>query len=147
MFCVEYLVDLNAAHAAARVGYTKKSAVYAGYKLLKVPEVKAEIAKLMEERKVRTLVTSDYVILGLKEVAERCLQAKPKMEFDKEEKVYVQQRDENSGELLYEFDSSGANRALELLGKHLDVFKDGSQIKDLLGGITVNVIKNYDKTK
>jgi len=147
MFCVEYLVDLNATQAAIRAGYTKTSAVFAACKLMKVPEIKAEISKLMEERKGRTLVTSDYVILGLKEVAERCLQAKPKLEFDKEEKVYVQQRDENSGELLYEFDSSGANRALELLGKHLDVFKDGSQIKDLLGGITVNVIKNYDKTK
>ena len=45
------------------------------------------------------------------------------MEFDRDEKALVHKFDDE-GNMVYEFDSAGANRALELLGKHLKLFTD-----------------------
>jgi hypothetical protein len=46
------------------------------------------------------------------------------MVYDREAKEHVQKIDEATGEGVWEFDSSGANRSLELLGKHLRMFVD-----------------------
>jgi len=128
-FCLEYLVDLNATQAAIRAGYSKKTAKSQGQRLSTKVDIREKIKELQGEQEKRTLVTTDYVILGLKQVAERCLQAKPKMIFDKEEKSYVQKMDEETGQPIFEFDSAGANRAFELLGKHLNIFSDNVNVK------------------
>lgn len=54
-FAAEYLVDLNATHAAIRAGYSKRSAHAQGHDLLKHPEVAAEIGRLTSVRKLETL--------------------------------------------------------------------------------------------
>ena len=46
-FCHEYIVDFNAAQAAIRAGYAKKSAAAEGGRLLKVPEVQGKIRELV----------------------------------------------------------------------------------------------------
>ena len=46
-FCHEYIVDFNAAQAAIRAGYAKKSAAAEGGRLLKVPEVQLKISELV----------------------------------------------------------------------------------------------------
>lgn len=51
------------------------------------------------------------------DISERAMQQEPVMEFD-----YVEQRLVPTGE--YQFDSSGANKATKLIGKHLDMFKE-----------------------
>jgi len=130
-FCTEYIIDSNGTQAAIRAGYSKKTAQAIAAENLTKPLISAEIEKLRKEQEERTLVTADFVILGLKEVAERCLQRKPVMVFDYKEKELVQKTvevddKEGSGtheEGVWEFDSQGANKALELLGKHLDLFK------------------------
>ena len=78
----------------------------------------------MEERSKRTEIDADYVLTSLKEVADRCLQATPVMVKGEGGKMV------KSGE--YRFDSSGANRALELLGKHLKLFTDMLEQKNIL---------------
>lgn len=131
-FVVEYLVDLNATQAAIRAGFSKKTAESQGSRLLRNVKVLALIEKSKKDREQRTLVTADWVILNLKEVAERCMTNVPVMEFDHTEKAMVQKTArvvDKDGKLgkevgIYEFDSSGANRALELLGKHLVLFTD-----------------------
>lgn len=60
--------------------------------------------------------------MGLKEVAQRCLQRVPVMEFDRVERRMVQAQTEG-GKDVWEFDSTGANRSFELLGKHLGMFE------------------------
>jgi len=45
------------------------------------------------------------------------------MEWNHETKSMVQRQDE-AGNDMWEFDSQGANRALELLGKHLKMYTD-----------------------
>lgn len=128
-FCEEYLIDLNGTQAAIRAGYSKKTAGQIAEKLLKIAEIHAYVSQKKAERSQRTEITADFVLTGLKEVAERCLQRVPVMEWDYESKTFRQKTDEQ-GQGIWEFDSSGANRAFELLGKHVGIFeRDNSQKK------------------
>lgn len=61
-FADEYLVDLCAYRAAARAGYSRRTAYAAGPRLLKNVEVAREVARLQQERSERTQVTQDRVI-------------------------------------------------------------------------------------
>lgn len=125
------MIDLNAKQAAIRAGYSKKTAEVQGSRLLSNVKVASRISELKATRSERTDITADFVLQGLKEVAQRCLQRVPVMKFDYIEKRMVQEtaEDDKGKEVgVWEFDSQGANRAFELLGKHLGVFeKDNSQ--------------------
>ena len=111
-FTEEYLVDLNATQAAKRAGYSAKTAGAVGHKLLKKAEIAAALEEAMQQRAERTELTQDWIIERLVANAERCMQAEPVL--DREGK--------KTGE--YTFQAAGANRALELLGKHLGMFAD-----------------------
>jgi len=121
-FITEYLKDKNCTQSAIRAGYSSKTAYSIGQENLRKPEIKAEIQKLMDIAINKALVSVEYVIEGLKEVSERCMNKVPVMEFDRAKKRYVQKQDEN-GKDVWGFDSAGANKSLELLGKYLNVFK------------------------
>lgn len=127
VFAEEYLKDSNATQAAIRAGYSAKTAKVKGCELYNEPEIKDYIRKLQDDRSNRTGITADYVLAGLKEVAERCLQKAPVMKWDYESKSLVQEQDADGND-LWTFDSSGANKSFELLGKHVGLFeKDNKQ--------------------
>ena len=108
MFCLEYLVDLNATQAAMRAGYSEKTAGKIGSENLKKPEVQERLAELMRERSEKTKIDAAWVLTQAAKVHQMCMQAEP---------VIV--GGEPTGE--YKFDSSGANKSLEIIGKHVDV--------------------------
>lgn len=122
-FVAEYLKDQNGKQAAIRAGYSKNGADVTGSQLLAIPRVRELVDAALKTAADRAGVDAFYVIASLKEVVERCLQKKPVMEFDKENKQMVQVTDED-GEGVWEFDSRGATAALELLGKNLKLFTD-----------------------
>lgn len=111
-FCNEYMIDLNATQAAIRAGYSEDSAKQIASENLSKPDVSARIVELKIDRQGRTEITADYVLSSLKSVAERCMQAESPTDDD----------GESMGE--FKFEHSGANKALELLGKHLALFTD-----------------------
>lgn len=126
-FCEEYMVDLNATQAAIRSGYSKKTANVTAAKMLSKANISDYINKLRAGVTARTEITIDFVVQGLREVALRCMQKTPVMVYDYDDKRLVQKQNED-GNGVWEFDSSGANRALELLGKHIGAFeKDNGQ--------------------
>jgi phage terminase small subunit len=141
-FCNEYLIDLNATQAAIRAGYSKKTSYSIGGELLKKPEIRTYIQELMADRSANTLIDAHFVLEGLKNVAQRCLDATPVMIFDPVVKGMVQKKDEDDRN-VWEFDSSGANRALELIGKHLGAFEKDNKQKD----VTVNLNLSPERIK
>jgi phage terminase small subunit len=68
-----------------------------------------------------TQLTQEWVLERLKAISDRCMTAVPVMEFDYVNKEMVQKTDEE-GKGVWEFDSNGANKATENIGKHLGMF-------------------------
>lgn len=120
-FCQELLVDNNQTQAAIRAGYPGKAAAAQASRLLTNAKIKARVTELRGEQSERTRVTADYVIENLTEVVERCMERAPVMV--REGRRMVQEVDAD-GNHVWQFNSNGANRALELLGKHLKLFAD-----------------------
>ncbi len=121
LFVDAYLVSLNATQSAITAGYSAKTAYSIGQELLKFPEVANAIQKAMDKRSQRTEITADYVLNGIKEIAERCLQRVPVMTGKGEDRT---QATDDEGRHVWTFDAAGANRAFENLGKHLKLFTD-----------------------
>ena len=103
--------------------------------ILMKPEVKAFHDYLISIAVEEAIVTKEYVLKSLKSVAERCMTAEQVMEM-------VNGRLTPTGE--WKFDSSGANKSLDLLGKHLKLFTEKFDIKLPEG---VNVIMNFGTPK
>jgi phage terminase small subunit len=111
-FVEEYLKDLNGTQAAIRAGFSKKSADKIAYQLLEKTRVKEEIARGQAKISKKNELTHEWVIEQLKKVYTRCMQEEA-----------VNDRDGNfTG--VFEFEASGANRSLELIGKHLGTFAE-----------------------
>lgn len=111
-FCEEYVIDYNGTQAAIRAGYSEKSAYSQASRMLKNAEVLARVRELQHEQVKRLSVSADYVILKLLETREKCMEPVPVLDFE----------GNPTGE--YSFDSRGALKALELLGRHLGMFED-----------------------
>ena len=130
MFCKEYLVDLNATQAAIRAGYSEKTSKDMGCQNLAKPNINEYIAKLMQERTERVQIDADWVLLSAKKVFDRCMQQED-----------VTDRDGGStGE--WKFEHSGANKALEIIGKHVKVraFEKEEKKEDRDTSITINLV-------
>lgn len=129
LFCEEYLIDCIGSQAAIRAGYSPDSSRSEASRLLTNSNVRAYIRELMDNRSKDTLIDAIYVLESLKDVAERCRQAVPVMRFNPITSRMEQVKDDEDRD-VWEFDSQGANKALELIGKHIGVFeKDNSQKK------------------
>lgn len=133
MFCHEYLIDLNATQAYIRTFACEyNTARSESYKLKSNPYISARIKELMDARKDAVLYDANFVVENLIAVSQRCQQAEPVMEWDYEEKKM-----KPTGE--YEFDSNGANKALELLGKHMGMFKDKVEHSGEIKGMEITI--------
>lgn len=134
-FVEEYLVDLNATAAAIRAGYSAKTAQEQGSRLLSNVMVQAAIQAARQAQSKRTEITQDYVLTRLRENLERAMQAEP----------VVDREGNATGEYTYQ--GSVANRACELLGKHLGMFADKHEITGKEGKpIAVKVEHNAGKS-
>jgi phage terminase small subunit len=68
-FVEEYLADLNATAAAARAGFSVRTAKTIGYGLLRKPQVAAAVQAAIRERSQRTGITADVVLGELLRIA------------------------------------------------------------------------------
>lgn len=95
----------------------------------------------------RAIVDATYVLKGLRNVADRCQQAVPVMVRQGKGMVQKTEIDPETGEErgVWEFDSAGANRALELLGKHLSLFTDRLEATGKDGAPLEIVIRDLQK--
>ncbi len=117
MFCREYIVDFNASKAAIRAGYSEKTAKEIASQNLTKLNIQERIAILMKERTERVEIDADWVLESAKKVFDRCMQ----------QEDIVDREGAATGE--WKFEHSGANKALEIIGKHVKVNafnKDGA---------------------
>ena len=108
-FVVEYLRDPNGKKAAVAAGYSPAGAEVAASRLLRHPKVAQFLREQMQKVEATALVDATWVLRKLRKVAVKCTS---------EEK----------------WDAAGANRALELLGKHLAMFIDRKTLEGAEGG-------------
>lgn len=115
LFCQEYIIDLNATQAAIRAGYSEKTASAQASRLLNNVNITARVKELKDERAEKLELDAYWVLKRLKDISDRSMQQEPVMEYD-----------HSLGELVetgeYQFDSNGANKSTELIGKHIGMF-------------------------
>lgn len=154
-FCDEYLIDLNATQAAIRAGYKaskKNTFEVIGYQLLQKTSVAEQISIAMAERSRRTGINQDRVIQELARIAFvnpqkvidatdgsvrddateddlACIQS-VKVKTMNGDKGFSEEREVKLNDKL---------KALELLGKHLGMFKDKVELEtDMDLNITID---------
>lgn len=134
-FVQEYLIDLNATQAAIRAGYSVRTANRMGSENLSKPDIAVAVQQAMAERSERTGVVADRVLLELARVAFSDMGKVAKwgpggvQVLDSEEipgdvrlaVAEVASTDTKYGRTM-RVKLHDKLRALELLGKHLDLF-------------------------
>lgn len=150
LFADYYLANnCNATQAHIKAYNSKqKVAEVNGCKLLRNTKVKAYIEQRQAEIREKTTVTQEWIVEKLKQVVKRSLQEEPVMKFDYEERQMTQETvmDDTGREIgVFTYDSAGANKALELLGKTLGIYKDKKELTTGEGGFVVNLVDDVSE--
>ena len=141
LFVDEYLIDLNATQAAIRAGYSVDSARDIGCENLTKPNIQKVIAERMAERSRRTGVNQDRIVEELAKIAfvniedvvdtdtGEILPNASKDDLACIESVKFKQSDNQyGGSIEREVKLASKMKALELLGKHLNMWSDKTDI-------------------
>jgi hypothetical protein len=140
-FILYYMANGHSAQNAwISAGGEPRNADVCGWQLIHInASVSAEIQRLAELAAKKNEITTTYILQGLKHVADSC--SVKKVEVDEQgvahEKGVV--------------DSSGANRAYELLGKNQRLFIDSvevrqaSELADVSDEELLKMVKNADE--
>lgn len=150
-FCEEYLIDLNATQAAIRAGYSPDTAKAIGCENLTKPDIRAHIDRAMAERSRRTGVNADRVVQELAKIAfvNATDVIDPKTATVKEDALpedtaaiqSVKVKTFGEDGLEREIKMADKLRALEMLGRHLGMFKDKLELS---GGLDTEKTKLDD---
>ena len=116
-FCEEYIIDLNGTQAAIRAGYSKKTARAIANELLTKLDIQEYICELKNKRSERVKYSQDELMRDILEVKNRCMQANPVLDKEGNE----------TG--IWKFDSNGANKALDMLAKHVGFYETDNKQK------------------
>lgn len=137
-FVDEYLIDLNATQAAIRSGYSPDTANEQGSRLLANVSVQNAVNKKIAERSKRTGISADRVIREIAKIA--FVNAGEVVDLDTAllmDKISEDDMAAIQSVKIKTFGEDGVERevkladklkALELLGKHLGLFKDKFEV-------------------
>jgi phage terminase small subunit len=151
-FVEEYLVDLNATQAAIRAGYSERTAHEIGHQNLSKVEIQEALQTAFAARSKRVEVDQDWVVRRLARIADLDLRklfaadGTPRPIHELPEDVagaiasihVVKRKGEAEG---YRVRLPDRIRALDLLGRHLGMFRDrvgvtGRSLEPVLPGFT-----------
>ena len=116
-FCEEYIIDLNGTQAAIRAGYSAKTANEQAAQLLAKLSIQEYICELKNKRSERVKYSQDELMRDILEVKNRCMQANPVLDKEGNE----------TG--VWKFDSNEANKALDMLAKHVGFYETDNKQK------------------
>lgn len=143
IFADEYLIDLNATRAYRKAYPSVKkdeTAAQAGSRMLRNVKVAEYIQERMQERQKRTEITQDRVLQELAaiafakatdyaEVKDECVKIKDTKDLDEQQVRAIAGIKE--GKFGIEVKLNDKEKALELLGRHLGMFKDKVEVSGL----------------
>lgn len=131
MFCREYLLDLNGAAAARRVGVPEKSARQQASMWLAVPEIEKYLGLLLAERNADLTITADRVLKELARLAFHDVGTFYKKVRGKEVLKELSELTRDQRSAIIEYDPKAGTMKLaakdgplEKLGKHLKLFTE-----------------------
>ena len=142
-FCEEYLIDLDAKHAALRAGFSPNTAKNASQWINpekpSKPALRKEIDRRIAERSRRTGVSVDRVVRELARLAFSNIadviddsgRLRRDVSPDDLAAVASHRRKASADVEEIEVRMYDKNRALELLGKHLGMFTENLRIEDV----------------
>ncbi len=137
-FCDEYLIDLNATQAAIRARYSPKTACEQASRLLANVKVQEVIAVEMARRSKRTGINQDRVLMEIAKMAFVNIDdvidlntAQVKETATKEDLACIQSVKIKPTEYGTEREVRMCDKKsnLELLGRHLGMFKDKVEVE------------------
>lgn len=140
-FCEEYLIDLNATQAAIRAGYSANTANEQGAQNLAKLSIQEKITELKAERSQRTEITQDRVVKELAAMAfakatdyaqiadvggKVAIMLTPTAQLTKAQQAGIVGIKQTQAGIEVKLDKT---KALELLGRHLGMFKDKIELE------------------
>lgn len=143
------LGNIEAAKEAGFKGKTDQVLAVTAQRLLNNNNIREYInveTELKEIQRRKSIEVDDlFITQAFKEILNRCMQRVPVMRFDREAGMMTQERDEETGEGVWTFDSSGAIKAAENLGKHIGYYElDNKQRAPVIQvNITQNIQNNF----
>lgn len=140
LFCEEYIKDKNAVQAAIRAGYSERSIAVQSVNLMRNELIKERISELQDRVSVRNDVTVDKIIRELSRLAFTDISQL----FDDEGKlkdiknlpddlkraissIEVIENKQNKDIYVKKIRLWDKVKAIEMLAKHLDIFRDKEQ--------------------
>ena len=154
LFAQEYVIDLNGTRAAIAAGYSGKGADVAASHLLDNPRVRKQIDDLLSKRASKLEIKAEHVADELRKLAFANMQdymrvnedGWPELDLSKlsrDQSAAIQEFSEDAtggqgdGErrlvLRRRFKLGDKRGSLELLGRHLGMFKDNVNVTGLEG--------------
>lgn len=117
-FADKYFETLNGTQSAIYAGFSEETAKQQAWQILQREDVQEYLQKLREEYADKANVSKQWVLERFKHISDSCVQAEPVLDSN----------GTPTGE--YRFDSSGANKATEMIGRIIGIFeKDNDQSK------------------
>jgi len=132
-FCREYVKDFNATQAYIKAGYSKNGAMQSSFKLLINTDIQVFLSSLIDKQAEKADITVQEVIADLKTMKDRCMQACQ----------VLNKKGKPTG--VWKFDSSGAIKSLELLGRYLTMFSDKLIVKHDLSDLLEEIENESDR--
>ena len=128
-FVIEYVVDKNQTKAAIRAGYSEKTARTKASWLMQQHHIQVRIKQQLDRLKKRIFNDAEVILQDIYDIGTRCMEKEPVLDKD------------GNAIGVWKFDSQGALRSRELLGKHLELFTD--KVKQQ-GETVLNIVVNKD---
>ena len=111
-FVTEYLKSGNATEAAKQAGYSEKTAFRIGAENLQKPAISRAIERAQQRRNDRLELEEDFELKKAIELLQMCMEPKHVYSFATGEPMK-----DDDGNYVMQFDSKGANMALQTIAK------------------------------